>query len=128
MVKDLQNANKNTKDVEVPTIPADIEELNSEYLVLSSSDNSEAVAEINRKNNESQSTYLKKKSELSQSISDTEIQISKAKSSIETEATILENIKKSVFVPKIAESTDQLEKDFSEIFTSKIGIALTILP
>lgn len=114
-VKELQNANKNTKDVPVPVVPDEIEKLNAEYLALSSADNSEAVAEINRKNNESQSTYLKKKSELSQAISDAEIQIGKAKSSIKTETELLENVKKSVFVPKVAESTEQLEKDFSEI-------------
>lgn len=112
-VKDLQNANKNTKDVPVPVIPADIRRQNDEYLALSSADNSEAVAEINRKNNESQSIYLKKKSELSQSISDTEIQISKIKSSIETEKELLENVEKSVFVPKEIESTELLEKEIA---------------
>lgn len=112
-VKDLQNANKNTKDVEVPVMPAEIEKLNSEYLALSSADNSEAVAEVNKKNNESQSIYLKKKSELSQSISDTGIQIGKIKSSIETEKKLLENVKKSVFVPKVAELTESLEKEIS---------------
>ena len=115
LVKDLQNANKNTKDVEVPTIPSDVEKFNAEYLALSSADNSEATAEINRKNNEAQSVYLKKKSELSQAISDTEIQIGKVKSSIKTETELLENVKNSVFVPKIAESTDELNSKFSEL-------------
>ena len=115
LVKDLQNANKNTKDVEVPVIPADIEKLSDEYLDLSNTDNSEAVVIINQKNNEAQAIYLRHKSELSQSISNTEIQIGKVKSSIETEKESLENAKKSVFVPKVVESTEQLEKDFSEI-------------
>lgn len=108
LVEDLQNANKNTKDVEVPVIPADIEKFNDEYLSLASVDNSEAVSEINKKNNEKQSIYLKNKSELSQSISDTEIQIGKVKSSIETETELLENVKKSVFVPKVEESCESL--------------------
>lgn len=121
LVKYLQNANKNTKDVEVPIIPSDIEKLNAEYLALSSADNSEAVAEINRKNNESQSIYLKKKSELSKSISDTEIQIGKVKSSIETETELLDNVKKSVFVPKVAEdiSLFNVDVDFYKIKLSE---------
>lgn len=112
-VKELQNANKNTKDVPVSAIPADIEKLNGEYLSLSSADNSEAVAEINRKNNEAQAAYLKKKSELSQSISDTEIQINRIKASIDTEKELLDNAKKAVFVPKIIEPTDSLEKEIA---------------
>ena len=123
LVKDLQNANKNTKDVEVPAIPYNIEKLNAEYLALLSADNSEALAEINKKNNEAQSIYLKKKSELAQSISDTEIQISKLKSSIETETEILENVKKSVFVPKIEESTDQLSDSVYELKNKLEGLA-----
>lgn len=115
LVKDLQNANKNTKDVEVPETPADVRRQNAEYLALLSADNSDAVAEINKKNNEAQSIYLKNKSELSQSISDTEIQISKVKNSIETEAEILDNVKKSVFVPKVAEATKELEAKVMEL-------------
>ena len=115
LVKDLQNANKNTKDVEVPEIPADVRRQNAEYSALLSADNSEAVTEINKKNNEKQSIYLKNKSELSQSISDTEIQISKIKSSIETEKELLENVKKSVFVPKVAEATKELEVKVMEL-------------
>jgi len=114
LVKDLQNANKNTKDVEVPEIPADVRRQSAEYLALSSADNSEAVAEINKKNNESQSIYLKNKSELAQSISDTAIKIGEVKSSIKTETELLENVKKSAFVPKTTESIEQYEKDFSE--------------
>lgn len=115
LVKDLQNANKNTKDVEVPEIPADVHRHNDEYLALSSADNSEVAAEINRKNNEAQSIYLKNKSELAQSISDTEIQISKLKSSIETEKELLENVKKSVFEPKVADATKELEVKVMEL-------------
>ena len=108
-IKDLQNANKNTKDVEVPETPADVRRQNAEYLALLSADNSEVAVEINRKNNEKQSIYLKNKSELAQSISDTEIQISKVKSSIETETELLENVKKSVFAPKNIEPTENGE-------------------
>jgi len=111
MVKGLQDANKNTRDVSVPEFPKDIFELNAEYIALSASTNSDAISEINKKNNEKQSAYLKKKSELSQAISDTEIKIGKLKSSIETEKELLENIKKSVFVSKAIESTERLEGD-----------------
>lgn len=123
LVKDLQNANKNTKDVEVPEIPADVRRQNDEYLALSSLDNSEAAVEINKKNNEKQSIYLKNKSELSQSISDTEIQISKVKISIKTETELLENVKKSVFVPKGEESTDQLSDSVYELKNKLEGLA-----
>jgi DNA repair exonuclease SbcCD ATPase subunit len=122
-VKDLQNANKNTKDVEVPTIPADVRQQNDEYLALSSVDNSEAVVEINRKNNEAQAVYLKNKSELAQSISDTEIQISKAKSSIGTETEALESVKKSVFVPKTTEFTKVTEFEINELTKILLGLA-----
>lgn len=115
LVNDLKNANKNTKDVEVPEISSDIEKTNAEYLALQNSSNPELVAEINRKNNEAQAVYLKNKSELSQSISDTEIQISKVKSSIETETELLENVKKSVFVPKVADTTKELEVKVMEL-------------
>jgi len=120
LVKDLQNANKNTKDVEVPETPADVRRQNAEYLALLSADNSDVVVEINRKNNESQSVYLKNKSELAQSISDTEIQIGKVKSSIKTEKELLENVKKSVFVPKIIDPIQDLEKNVIEL-TNELG-------
>ena len=122
LVKDLQNANKNTKDVEVPVIPADILRQNDEYLALLSADNSEAVSEINKKNNEKQSIYLKNKSELAQSISDTEIQISKLKSSIETETELLDNARKSVFVPKVAEATKELEVKVMELQNELVAL------
>lgn len=122
LVKDLQNANKNTKDVDVPEIPADVRRQNAEYLALLSADNSEVVADINKKNNEKQSIYLKNKSELAQSISDTEIQISKVKNSIETEAEILENVKKSVFVPKQLEDSTEIEVKALELANDFVGL------
>ena len=122
LVKDLKNANKNTKDVEVPETPADVCRQNDEYLALLSADNSEVVAEINKKNNEKQSIYLKNKSELAQLISDTEIQIGKVKSSIKTETELLENVKKSVFVPKVEESTDQLSDSVYELKNKLEGL------
>lgn len=123
LVKDLQNANKNTKDVEVPETPSDVRRQNDEYRALLNADNSEVVAEINKKNNENQSIYLKNKSELAQSISDTEIQIGKVKSSIGTETELLENVKKSVFAPKVEESTDQLSDSVYELKNKLEGLA-----
>jgi len=113
LVKDLQNANKNTKDVEVPVIPSDIVKLNAEYLALSSSNNSESAAEINRKNNEAMGDYYTSKSKLATAIIETETSISKVKGLIEAEIELLEKVKKSVFVPKVAESTESLEKEIA---------------
>lgn len=115
LVKDLQNANKNTKDVPVPVIPDEIEKLNAEYLALSSADNSEVVAEINRNNNKLMKDYYGERSLLSTLISDTEIKISKVKSSIETEKELLENVKKSVFFPKEIESTELYNFEVNEL-------------
>ena len=114
-VEELKSLIENTKDVEVPTIPADIRRQNDEYLALSSADNSEAVAIINQKNNEAQAIYLRHKSDLSQSTSDTEIQINRAKSSIETETELLDNVKRSVFIPKAVEPTKELEVKVMEL-------------
>jgi len=115
LVKGLQDANKNTKDVPVPEIPTDIEKLNAEFLALSGSSNSDSISEINKKNNEASSVYLKKKSELSQSISDTEISIGKIKASIESEEFLLKMTKASTFTPKQTEPIDQLEKELSDL-------------
>ena len=115
LVKGLQDANKNIKDVPVPEIPTDIEKLNAEFLALSGSTNTDSISEINKTNNEASSVYLKKKSELSQSISDTEISISKIKSQIESETEQLETLKNSTFTPKQTEPTDQLEKELSDL-------------
>ena len=40
---------KNTKDVEVPEIPSEIEKLNGEFLSLQNASNPDAVIEINKK-------------------------------------------------------------------------------
>lgn len=111
LVKGLQDANKNTKDVEVPIIPADIEKLNSEYLALQNASNPDAIAEINKKNNDAMSAYLKRKGEISSEISEIEISIKKVERDIEVESENLEKLKNEKFTPKTTEPTDVLEKE-----------------
>jgi len=111
LVKGLQDANKNTKDVPVPEFPKDILAMNAEYIALSASTNSDAIAEINKKNNEAMGDYYTEKGKISTAISDTEIKIGRLKSSIETEKELLESVKKSVFAPKVIEPTERLESD-----------------
>lgn len=113
LVKSLQDANKNTKDVEVPKIPANIEKLNAEFLSLQNSSNTDAIAEINKKNNDAMTAYLKSKSELSRNISEIEISIEKVKSTITSETERLENCKNAKFTPKKTESTEKLESEIS---------------
>jgi len=108
MVKGLQDANKNTKDVEVPIIPAEIEKMNAEFLALQNSSDLDAVTEINKKNNHAMGDYYTKKGEISKAISDTEIFIEKTKTNIQSESEKLENCKSAKFVPKEVESTDKL--------------------
>ena len=115
LVKGLQDANKNTKDVQVPEFPTDIEKLNDEFLALSGATNTDAIAEINKKNNHAITAYLGKRVDLSNLISDIEISINKTKKSIESENEQLEIVKNSTFTPKQTEPTDHLEKELSDL-------------
>jgi len=122
LIKGLQEANKNTKDVEVPEIPAEIEKLNSEFLALQSASNSDAIAEINKKNNEAMASYLKRKGEISSEISGIEISIKKIERDIEVESENLEKLKSEQFIPKTIEPTDALEKNILSLKSNLEGL------
>lgn len=114
LVKGLQDANKNTKDVEVPTVPAELEKANNEFLALSTASDPEASYQINQRNAKAYSDYLGKRGEITKSISDTEISIERTKLNIQSETEKLENCKSEKFIPKEAESTESLEKAVTE--------------
>lgn len=122
LVKGLQDANKNTKNVAIPIFPDDIFALNAEYIAKSESFNPEIIQEINKKNNDAMSLYFKKKSELSGAISDIETKIERTKSSIECEKELLKAVQDSKFIPKIAESTEKLESEVKELTEKLSGL------
>lgn len=121
-VEGLRDANKNTKDVPVPVIPIKLGQDNLIYRAQVSSIDPDAINKVNWRNNKAQSDYFEKKSELSQAISDAEIQIGKIKSSIDAEKELLDNAKKAVFVPKATEPTEGLEREVSELNERLAGI------
>ncbi len=122
LVKDLQNANKNTKDVPVPEISSDIEKMNAEYLALRNSSNPDAVSEINKKNNVLMSEFFAKKRQIEIDLSNLTFNIDKTKQNIESETERLENCKRAKFVPKEKESIEVLEKSVYELKSKLNGL------
>jgi hypothetical protein len=108
LVKGLQDAQKNTKDVEVPEVPAELIQANVEYQKILLSSNPDAVAEVNRKNNDLMSEFFKKKTGLQSEISVLEVGVDRLKNQIEIETGKLEAVRNSVFEPKRLESTEGL--------------------
>jgi chromosome segregation ATPase len=108
LVKGLQDAQKNTKDVEVPEIPAELTQANAEYQKILLSGNPDAVADVNRRNNDLMADYFKKKTGLQSEISVLEVGFDRLKNQIEIETQKLETVRNSVFEPKKLESTEQL--------------------
>ena len=115
-VKSLQDAQKNTKDVEVPQIPIGLIGQNDEYTKLLSAANPEEAAAINKRNNDAYMAYFNTKTNIQNDVVRGELQIERIKNSIESEKTKLETVKNSVFTPKQIESTESLDLDRSLLY------------
>jgi hypothetical protein len=108
LVKGLQDDQKNTKDVDVPEMPAELIQANAEYQKILLSSNPDAVAEVNKRNNDLMSDYFKRKTSLQSEISVLEVGIDRLKNQIEIETGKLEAVGNSAFEPKRLESTENL--------------------
>lgn len=109
-IESLRDLQKNTKDVEVPEISDELKKLNSEYLALSSTDNSKAISEINAKNNTAMEAFLQKKSDISDEIIKLKTEKGLKKSAIETKVYDLEKTQRTVFVKLEKKETELIEK------------------
>ena len=115
LVKGLQDAQKNTKDVEVPEIPAGLIQANAEYQKILLSSNPDAVTEVNKRNNDLMSDYFKKKTGLQSEISALEVWIDRLKNQIEIETGKLETVGNSRFAPISQYSTEDLRLQISNL-------------
>jgi len=115
LVKGLQDAQKNTKDVEVPAMPMALLAANAEYQRILLSSNPDAVAEVNKRNNELMSDFFKKKTGLQSEISVLEVSIGRLKNQIEIETGKFETVRNSAFEPKRLESTENLMLEVSNL-------------
>jgi DNA repair exonuclease SbcCD ATPase subunit len=112
-VKSLQDAQKNTKDVEVPTMPLGLIAKNSEYNALLNAANPEAVQIINKRNNDAYMAYFAAKTNIQNDVVRCELAIERIKNSIDTQKTQLEAVKSLVFVHKQLEDTTELQHSIS---------------
>ena len=119
-VKSLQDANKNTKDVEIPPMSIGLSQSDYIYSSQLSSINPEAVAEINKKNNTLMDAYFVEKNEKNKYIATLDASINRIKLNIQSETEKLENCKSAKFTPKEIESTEKLEKSIKEL-TEKLA-------
>jgi len=108
-VKSLQDAQKNTKDVEVPTVPLGLIAKYNEYNTLLNAANPEAVQTINKRNNDAYMAHFAAKTNIQNDVVRCELAIERIKNSIDTEKAKLEMVKSSVFLPKQLEDTTELE-------------------
>lgn len=114
-VKSKQEQLKAIKDVEVSTIDPEILRLNAEYIKLSEVDNSAAIAEVNRRNNELSNSYYDKKLSISRSISEAENIILPRKRIIEQLSEKIKTAELSQFVPKPEVLDDSDPKKYAEL-------------
>lgn len=99
-VENIQSAIKNTKDVSVPKMPDDVLRENNQYLSLSSTDNSELIAEINKKNNEISQAYFVEKQNLNNDIVRKNLAIQQTERDIEREESYLIQAQNEQFQPE----------------------------
>jgi len=92
-VKRLQDAQKTTKDIAIPTIPTDLFEKNEQYLKLISSANPNAAAEINKKNNSAMGAFFESKNKLQNEVSSLNRLIDEKNNQILSEKNRLESLK-----------------------------------
>jgi len=110
LVKNLQEAQKNTMDVPTPTIPGDLMAKNEQYLKLINSADPKVAAEINKRNNEAMASYFETKSQLNRGKELIENQISHFKSNLVFEEKKLIDAGGAVFEPQKVTGTDPLKK------------------
>ena len=110
LVKNLQEAQKNTMDVPTPTIPGDLMAKNEQYLKLINSADPKVAAEINKRNNEAMASYFETKSQLNRGKELIENQISHFKSNLVFEEKKLIDAGGAVFEPQKVTDTDPLKK------------------
>lgn len=108
-IKELNNAIKSTKNVEVPTISEDLEEKNKQYLSLLNSSNPELIQEINKRNNIAIENFFSAKNRIQKIISDVQNDINVNESSLLQLSERFENAKKAKFESKQPEPAEDLE-------------------
>lgn len=118
-IKNLQEIKKEFSAVAVPEFDRDLSKLNDEFLSLSKNDNTAEIAKINKLNNEAQTFYFAKKSELSENVSALKKSINSLNSDIfKLEHELERKRKEQLDTSEILELIEKLklsEKELSEL-------------
>jgi len=117
-IKEGNASIKAMKDVEVPTIPTDLQKSNDEYLKLQNSYDSEAVAAINKVNNKASELYFEQKSKLNNSIQESESKLGKSKKDDISIGLEIKALKESEYSTKKKDDIEPLKKEIEELKTN----------
>jgi len=113
-IKRIRDLQKNTKDVEVPEIEAELKALNDEYLKLASVDNSGAVSEINKRNNALLQEHYKTATSLNYDKVAVQQDLDKDKRYLIESKESLLKLESKKFTPSDKKSTDSVKKQLDE--------------